>query len=407
MTCDASPVPPPLPPDDQAALDLLIDAHMDLSTAATQRSDLQGRMRRALSLLQWLELPPSSSPSSPLVNLTYLRVLRDRDERLAQGRNSNDRSPVLSTSDALALDVLIESGWAEHQSERATRATHLLALLDHEPIDSADRSSRIDATLDSVLTDAKKRRERLRLHPIRSDTLEYSRRTINWRDLVAVAAMLLIAFGVVLSLVEGARFESQQLTGASGLSRAGIGFGLFANDHDAHLPQAHQSGLDGRWWEIGNSQESHSAHLYLLVTKGYITLGDLASPGNPHARVVVDPDAADWASPEELSYSMQLYGHDAPRLALSSGGRQQLLLADRSPVIERARRGVSFDPMAGSTNFRGLGQNVLAVDGSVAFLRSPILATGDNIWLPRPVEQENRRLTGRETPAPGDAYLGP
>lgn len=409
MTTDPSPTPPALPSDDQAAIDLLIEAGGDPQSALRHAPHLSTRINRAADLLRLLDLPKDTGDRDLLVNLTYLRILRDRDERFAHRASRGSLPAGLSDADAQSIDELVALGWdAKHAKPRSSKAVDLLALLDcDDPIHAHQGPSLIDRTMSAVAAEAERSRKRLRLHPVDAELLETGRRSVAWRDLIAVAAMVMLGLGVVLSVVDGARFGSQQLNGASGLSRASLGFGLFANDHDGHLPVAHDSGLAGRWWEVGNADQSHSAHLYLLVRQGYTSILDLASPGNPNARIALDPAARDWATPAELSYSMQLYGTRAPRLNLSAQN-PTILLADRSPVIDRARRGEAFDPTAGSSNFRGVGQNALFSDGSVLFLRSPILENGDNIWLPRQAERGQPHLTGREAPAPdGDIYLGP
>ena len=408
MTTDPFPATPPLPIDDQAAIDLLIEMGGDAQAALRRAPHLSTRITRAADLLRLLDVPQDTADRDLLVNLTYLRILRDRDERFAHRASRGSLPAGLSEADAQSIDELVASGWESGQAEsRSAKAADLLALLDcDDPAHIQQKSSLIDRTMTAVAAEAERSRKRLRLHPVDGGSLEVGRRSVAWRDLIAVAAMIMLGLGVVLSVVDGARFGSQQMAGASGLSRASLGFGLFANDHDGRLPVAHDSGLAGRWWEVGNADQSHSAHLYLLVRQGYASITDLASPGNPNARIVVDPTARDWAKPAELSYSMQLYAVQAPRLNLTAP--TSILLADRSPVIERARRGEAFDPTAGSSNFRGVGQNALFSDGSVVFLRSPILDSGDNIWLPRQAEQGRLHLTGREAPAPdGDIYLGP
>jgi hypothetical protein len=74
------------------------------------------------------------------------------------------------------------------------------------------------------------------------------------------------------------------------------------------------------------------------------------------------------------------------------------------------------DPEENSPNHGGRGQQVLDNLGAVIWVTAPRdPATGDNIWLPRSLEQQTRStgrrwmkpLEGREVPETGDVLLGP
>jgi hypothetical protein len=135
----------------------------------------------------------------------------------------------------------------------------------------------------------------------------------------------------------------------------------------------------------------------------------LTCPGNSAGNPTLDlATHTDWRSPDEVSYSYQL--PPAPGAPLVWSGRiRMIVLSDRSPVVERARAGESFDPMASSTMHKGRGQNVLVSDGSAHLLVSPELPNGDNIWLPRSQERlAHPSLRGMERPdGADDAFVGP
>jgi hypothetical protein len=94
-----------------------------------------------------------------------------------------------------------------------------------------------------------------------------------------------------------------------------------------------------------------------------------------------------------------------------------VVLADRSPVVIRILRGQPVNPSASSVNHRSAGQHVLFNDGSTAWITTPVLENGDNIWLPRSIERQideilrqhgRRPLSGTETPEDAnDVFLGP
>jgi hypothetical protein len=207
-------------------------------------------------------------------------------------------------------------------------------------------------------------------------------------------------------MLAGAREEARSAQCASNLSRAGFGFSLYGADHRGALPRTEAGFRGGTWWDVGRADRSHSANLFLLVRGGYASLADLSCPGN-HAAPTADahPHALDWSSPEEVSFSYQLPSRGATSWTM---GSRRVLLADRSPVVVRARRGEVPDPLASSPNHGGAGQNILFGDASIRFQALPTLPSGDNIWLPGRAEGPPRRLTGREAPfTSDDAFVGP
>jgi hypothetical protein len=162
------------------------------------------------------------------------------------------------------------------------------------------------------------------------------------------------------------------------------------------------------WWNVGAPERSHSANLYQLVSGDYARIADLACPGNHLAPVDCrDEHAEDWNSHEEVSYSYQLFGgRTEPRL--HDLGRA-VLLADKSPVVVRARRGERVYAQERSHNHNGAGQHVLLTDGSTLWLTQPETPWGDNLWLPEELRGiEGLRLRGVELPSrAGDAFVGP
>jgi hypothetical protein len=123
----------------------------------------------------------------------------------------------------------------------------------------------------------------------------------------------------------------------------------------------------------------------------------------------------DWGRIEEVSYSYQnLFAAERPSWSAS---QRTIVLIDRSPVILKAYMGRPIDPIENSPNHGGRGQAALFNDGSLEWLRSPVLENGDNIWLPRQVELAIRRLThprsadplqGTESPdGTDDVFVGP
>jgi hypothetical protein len=367
--------------------------------------DADGRRDRVGSLLSLLDvgLERSTQGRSDLVLVTMARVRRDRDRRAVARIEGHGVSP-LAPADAEAVDRLVESSGLEDGSP----AHRLLSSLEVSPSElAADRDRLVRSTLDLVQRDIDARRSTMRLSP--AESRSFARPRMRLADIGAIAAVFMIGLGVLMPVLQGLRAERHKVAGQQDLLQAGLGFGLFANDHDDRLPaRSAWTGKHG-WWHVGDPDRSHSANLFQAVSKGYVGLQDLAAPGNPHAPTRLSQvGEADWTSPEQLSYSYQLFGERTPRL---SGSRSPwtVVLTDRSPVAERAGRGKAIDVSANSSNHGGRGQNVLLSDGRVVFVDRPMLPNGDHLWLPRTLENRIRvSLGGRELPeGRDDAFVGP
>jgi hypothetical protein len=246
-----------------------------------------------------------------------------------------------------------------------------------------------------------------------------SSRRIRFSDFIAVAAVLLVGTTVFFPQLFSVRTMAEEIRCAQNMQRAGLGFSLFANEHDGQLPARSIEGGESdssptartaQWWLVGNPNSSHSANLFVLVRQDYVPLEALACPGNHRAAHDHEHTLeADWQSAEQVSYSYQLFDGRPPRF---SDQGVNILLADRSPVIQQAMRGQTADATRNSQNHRERGQNILLPDMSVYFAYTPELQTRsgqDNIWIPRSSEGNPKRvrLTGTERPAPNDAFVGP
>lgn len=413
---------PDLTPDSSRALDLLVDSgftgmnEIDSKgprapgPASAAPNDPHSRALR--SLLSLLDAPTPGEPArlangAPplLVDVTMARVLRQGADGLA-GRIAVPNAPAALTADSKrSLEAFVDSNWNEADRASASRAlTELLSQGLPAPT-AAQRTDLVDRTYALVRTSAERQQRRFRMSPEPASVAGRIRPALRWSDLISVAAMLLIGSSVLYPMFAGVRHQTMETACAANLSRAASAFTMYAADNNGALPQAQASFLGGPWWNVGQRQQSHSANLYRLVTGSYATLADFACPGNRAAPVVrTNLAATDWSHPDEVSYSFQLMGPGRPQW---NQGPTFVVLVDRSPIIPRARRGEAFNPMASSINHDARGQNVLFSDGSSRFLNTPILTSGDNLWLPQHPTTPSR-LSGRELPTSDrDAFVGP
>lgn len=385
-----------LSPADAGALDALIESGW--SGAHVSGHDRR-RAERLDAILELLEPAPSAEHRSTLIDVTLARVLRAPAGALPA---------ALTHQDADALAQLVASGWnpeavSEDAASRAAQAADLLALLGSSPLDPASRADLVQATLDRVVA----RRVELGLDELRPA----GRGSFRLRDLVAAAAIFIVSISVVWPAIVSARESSRRAECEAGMMSAGLGFGSYAGANRGELPRSSRS-LAGmapgvQWWVVGDPRQSHSANLFTLVVSGYATLNDLACAGNPLAPVNLDVSSMqDWRRAEEVSYSYQLFNARTPQWDMRS---RVVVLTDRSPAIDRVRRGEPIDPTERSHNHRAMGQNVLFNDGSVQWMTSPDLANGDNLWTPRSWSRLNSpTLRSSDRPADDtDAFVGP
>lgn len=372
-----------LSPADTDALDALIGAGFDIDLVPPFQRDRAARFAALMGLLEPARAETRETEPTPA---------------------SASEPVALSPADAAALDALVENGWSPaetpaHLRQRSSLIGALVAALDSTP-----RSD--DALLDATLARIERSQRTAALVESRPARFRMPRVA----DVVGVAAMLVIASAILMPMVGGVRLHQMRVAESARLASAGLGFSMYANDHAGRLPVADETRA-GRtpgvvWWNVGAPGQSHSANLFVLVNAGYASPEDLASPANPSAPIRIDPDARDWDSPEQVSFSYQLLGPGSVRWSTPS---RHVVLASRSPVIELARIGVAADPLMNSTLHRGLGQHVLFNDRSVRWLESPVTPWGDNIWLPRQLERIlTPTLRGVELPAGrDDAFVGP
>jgi hypothetical protein len=206
------------------------------------------------------------------------------------------------------------------------------------------------------------------------------------------------------------------------MAAAGMAFGSYAGENRDLLPMATAGfGSSPRaretWMDVGSTPErANSSNLYMLVRTNHVTLADLACPTNPDALLADQSQSRqDWRALDEISYSYRIMIQGGMRAHDAKQPVRVVLLADRSPVIRRIVNGQPVRPEENTPNHDHAGQHVLGLDGSSVWHRSPILDQGDNLWLPRPIEQiiyqeRDRRgiIQGNELPSgPTDAFVGP
>lgn len=393
-----------LSPADAAALDRLMQSGL---------ADAHGeREQRLLDLLGLLDTPVSGE-SQRGTRLDLIQVHASRAARSEAHGQADDQH--LSPADTAALDHWMQSGYSPAPEPLRERVGRLEALASvtttGQPASPEARTRLIERTLAAVQAAEQEQAGRMRFE----DHAEASGSRFRLADLVSVAAMLLIAVSIGLPAFQGVSRHQEQVACLTNMQSAARAFGTYAGANADMLPMT-TAGFGGSWMEVGNPSRSNSANLYTLPREGYARLDDFACPSNPLAlRGTPREGALDWGSMDELSYSYRIMGQNGLRMTVAVPSVSGVVVtADRSPVTLRAARGEIIFPEANTPNHAGRGQHVLFLDGSTVWATSPVIM-GDNIWLPRQVEEIIHQVRSRmgviqgdEMPASEtDAFVGP
>lgn len=387
-----------LSPADDAAFEALIDAGYEISGVPEQH---RARAEKLAAMLGLLDTPLGFESRD------------ESDEIMAKVRgHARPMTITLSRDDVDFMELNPPDREIIAADDRANRHAGLRALVNAKSPEIDFDPDLCDRTFELVML-AEDSQRRLRIPVASGGGSRWS-----WREIVTIAATLLLGASVILPLLAAGEHSARRMACTGNLRDVAGAMGQYANQYRDSMPVATASlgggGGEQRWWDVG-TRASNSANLYTLVRGGFASLRALACPGNPVACTEMqDPHAIDWKCLDEVSYSYQIQrGSENSRLSEPS---RTAILADRSPVVRRAVAGGVIYPFENSSNHRRTGQDVLFADGSVVWHSTPVLSNGDNIWLPRGVENQIRAammsadptLKGVEAPdSAADAFLGP
>lgn len=228
------------------------------------------------------------------------------------------------------------------------------------------------------------------------------------RDLAATGVSLLVILAVLFPGLAKLRESSRRVVCASQLSEIGRALGSYALGFDASLPFA--GGRPGSSWLYtgpdGAPRSSNSRHPFLLIRTGSLLFpGGFVCPSAREQCVSAQVDASeeDFPHPSLCTYdALNMAGptptvEEAPDLAY---------MTDPNPMFRYGVLQGGVDPRLANSPLHenGRGQNVLRLDGAVAWMTDPYLAHRDNLWM-----AGNRfEYDGTETQSePRDAFMVP
>ncbi|MDZ4831405.1 MAG: hypothetical protein SGJ09_14560 [Phycisphaerae bacterium] len=301
---------------------------------------------------------------------------------------------TLSPADAAMLDRLVEAGFdlsrldgssdsfatslSTDDMARAQRLLAQFAILDAYPttavsaMTSDDTETLIAVTMARIARADDERAARMRLDPQPVDAAS-RKRSFRSSDLIAVACVAILATTVIVPIMNWSRGRSLETNCANNLRLVAAGLDLYAQDFESMPMRAGFLPELASWTGYRNAD-----NLRVLATTHYCTAGCMCCPGDADPNGTYASQAPASSEAERAPLWNQLRG----------GGSRIAMVADRNPLVDLERNGVTVASVAlNSASHGGHGQNLLFTDGSVGFQTSPYLGDpasrmADNIWLP-------------------------
>ena len=232
----------------------------------------------------------------------------------------------------------------------------------------------------------------------------------NLREIVSVAAMIVLMVGFGVPSLLNMRERSQRMGCSSNLRMLGQGLQQYAGTFNASLPFA---GWNSRTiWRPSDDpsmeMRPNRQHVYPLLRCAYVqdprvfvcpSRGGVPMPRDQVARF------CDFLDSRNVSYA---YFNMAGVRPSSQDNPNLPIMADDNPLFQGGvplfeRLGFGGRARGNSSAHGGAGQNILTLDGRVKWATTPCVGIDcDNIWTLDGVET----YTGREGPAsPTDAHL--
>jgi len=228
----------------------------------------------------------------------------------------------------------------------------------------------------------------------------------NYRDVLAVAAVVVMAIGLGVPGLLQVRERSQRAMCSQNLAQVGQGVLAYSAVFSDSLPSVGWGSSaswapsdDPRWVTVPNRR-----HLYPLIQGRHVPPSMFVCPSTDDIPMRADlvPMYDDFIESSNISYANQNMAGARPSIqrdgAVPMMGDDNPLFESGRPLIDFAARRLGlYDPaQQNSRSHRGLGQNLLTVGGMVRWTTTPKCGVGgDNIWTLDGVD----RYSGREGPA--------
>jgi len=309
-----------------------------------------------------------------------------------------------TNSEELLLDYHLDRldatqrAWIESELNRDASLAEKSRQLGHilKPLDYWQPAAPTEHLAERILAQARRGRMPSVLQMPPDESSRYRPRFLPARELVAVAACVLLLVGFFIPGLSSMRDRSQRAACANNLSKIFAGTSVYREyagevRNAAWLPSA----------QADRAYASNSRHGYLLIKQGFgPRVEDFICPADKNAvPMVVD----DYVNRDDFERAANV-SYDA--LNLTAGAqhlrprRSLVYMGDPNPLFKRARFDASVNPDTANSLAHGShGQTLLLLDGSAQWVDSPVVGpTADNIWLAGDI----RNYTGTESRASAD-----
>lgn len=227
----------------------------------------------------------------------------------------------------------------------------------------------------------------------------------QFRDIIGIAALIMLAIGVGVPGMLRMRDQAQRIGCSRNLQQLGMGVQQYANVFGASLPFVGWE-PDQSWRPSADPEVNtvfNRRHVYPLLRLAYVrdpqafvcpSRHDVAMPSE------LVPDRDDFVESRNVSYAYQNMAGVRPVVTNAPADLPILaddnpLFADGTPLFDM-RRLHWGDPATSNSDAHGqAGQNLLTLDGRVIWAKTPNCGVnGDNVWTLQNVDD----YTGHEGP---------
>jgi len=380
---------------DAAALDALVEAGFGASALSDAGAEQARRAARLVATLRLLDHLPAYELDETLTQRTLSYIAAHELGAAASGDAEAVELVKLCEADQRALDALVECAFDVEAlpgelTDRGERVMGVLGALDHLPEESTG-DLLVPRTMQAV---ERARQDERFTAQLESLAMPPAAGGLALRELVTVAACFLLAIVLIGPMLAGARSTAQQIACQAALGRTGVGMAQYAAANFDAMPTA-PANLGDPWWEVNTfnmdgTTRSNSAHYFVALRDGAIAPDDMTCPSralNVSAEELKTMRQwMDWKEADQSSYSYQ--NRFTTERGELNGGPTIAVFADKNPLFKEGA--VNRDAwmwaetprrvQRNSYNHQGRGQNVLMSNGTVMWIETPRLDSGDNIY---------------------------
>lgn len=224
----------------------------------------------------------------------------------------------------------------------------------------------------------------------------------TFRDIAAVAAVIVLAIGLGIPGMLEMRERARRVVCSDHLARVGAGLQSYALESNDQFPFVGWNQASS--WRPSQDPDAellpNRRHIYPLLTVGHVAPGQLICPSADDVPMQAElvPQRDDFVEARNVSFAYQNMAGARPTLesdaSLPIMGDDNPLFENGWPMFDAVRRLRLGNPADANSRVHGAaGQNVLTRGGSVEWHASPNI-NNDNIWTLRNVDE----YTGREGP---------